>query len=70
MIKLSSGRKKWQLKAQKLKAPEGVSVEFPCTCWDCLRSNGITSDANSHESHRRNILPGSPIYRTDNGLVT
>lgn len=62
MIKLSGGKKGWQRKVLKL------GEDF-CTCWECLRGNGITPDRNSHESHRRNILPGSPIYRTDNGEV-
>lgn len=67
MIKLQGGKKKWQLKAKLLPFPN--SNEFPCTCWECLRRNGITPDRNSHESHRRNILPGSPVFRTDNGEV-
>lgn len=62
MIKLQSGKKKWQLKARDF------GEDF-CTCWDCLRRNGITPDRHSHESHKRNILPHSSIFRTDNGEV-
>lgn len=53
-------KKPWQLKA--------IGTTYcKCACWDCLRSRGITPDANSHETHRRNILPGSPLYSPATG---
>lgn len=61
---LSGGSKKWQNKAH-LTIPENN-----CHCWDCLRRVGITPDRNSHDSHRRNILPGSPIFNPSNGRAT
>jgi len=64
VIKLSSGKREWQIKARQLKA------DTDCHCWFCLRAVGITPNSNSHESHRRSILSGSPVYRTDNGDVT
>ena len=63
MIELTKGRKKWQNKAR-------TTTDLLCHCWFCLRDRGITPDANSDERHRRSILPGSPVYRTDNGQVT
>lgn len=52
-------KRPWQFKA--------LLSETACNCWDCLRKRGITPDPNAHETHRRNILPGSPIYDVSNG---
>lgn len=60
-VPLSAGKKPWQLKVREL----GIV----CACWDCLRKAGITPHKDSHETHKRHILPGSPIFSTASGNV-